>query len=237
MTTSTKVSACDTATLNLVSRGSLALRGLSLLLLCALVGVLTLRAGAFGLEGAQSLMASLRAENDVRILLLLALIYATVLAMPFVPGMELGVLLMVALGPRGVVLVYAASLLGLSVSYAAGRWLPLHWTPARRLNVDPAKARLDTTSQLQSLVSGHCLARRLPTRLMARLATHRYLAFAVSLNLPGNMVVGGGGGIALLCGLSGLYGYWRFLFTVAVAISPLPIATLMSSWGLGAGAA
>jgi hypothetical protein len=40
-----------------------------------------------------------------------------------------------------------------------------------------------------------------------------------------------GGGIALLCGLSGQYSYQRYLGTVAMAIFPLPILMLISTFG------
>jgi hypothetical protein len=231
MTTSIKASACGTPALHRASLGSRVLRALSLLFLCALVWVIALRGGALGLEGAQTLLASMRAKVDLRTLLLLVLIYATTLALPFVPGMELGALLMLALGPRGVVLVYVASLVGLSVSYAVGRWLPARWAPTGLPSVDPDTPRVDTTSLLHTLVSGPCMKRWLPARFGTWLATHRYLALAIGLNLPGNMVIGGGGGIALLCGLSRQYRYRRFLATIAVAISPLPILALAACLG------
>jgi hypothetical protein len=89
MTTSIKAGACGTPALYRAGLGSWALRGLSLLLLCALVWVVALRGGAIGLEGAHMLLASMRAEIGVRTWVLLALIHATTLALPFVPGMEL----------------------------------------------------------------------------------------------------------------------------------------------------
>jgi hypothetical protein len=231
MTTSIKARACGTPALHRASLGSWVLRALSLLFLCALVWVIALRGGALGLEGAQTLLASMRAKVDLRSLLLLMLIYATTLALPFVPGMELGALLMVALGPRGVVLVYVASLVGLSVSFAVGRWLSARRAPTGLSSVDPALPRVDTTGLLHTMFSGPCMRRWLPARFTTWLATHRYLALAIGLNLPGNMVIGGGGGIALLCGLSRQYRYRRFVATIAVAISPLPILVLIGCFG------
>jgi hypothetical protein len=47
------------------------------------------------------------------------------MAMPFVPGIELGLALMVLLPSKGVVLVYFCTLLSLSLSFAIGRLIPL----------------------------------------------------------------------------------------------------------------
>jgi len=52
-------------------------------------------------------------------------VYVIWMAMPFVPGIELGLALMVMLGAKGVVLVYLCTLLSLSLSFAVGRLIPL----------------------------------------------------------------------------------------------------------------
>jgi hypothetical protein len=59
------------------------------------------------------------------------------------------------------------------------------------------------------------------------LLRHRYLALAIALNLPGNFLLGGGGGIALLAGVSRLYAVPGFLATVTCAVAPVPLAVLM----------
>ena len=46
-----------------------------------------------------------------------------------------------------------------------------------------------------------------PTRLLPFLLRYRYVALALAFNLPGNAVLGGGGGIAMMAGLSGII--WR----------------------------
>jgi hypothetical protein len=134
---------------------------------------------------------------------------------------------MVALGLRGVVLVYVASLVGLSDSFAVGRWLPAHRAPTGVHSIDPDAPRIDATGLLHTLFSGPCMKRWLPAQFTTWLATHRYLALAIGLHLPGNMVIG----IAPLCGLSRQYRYRRFLATIAVAISPLPTLVLIGCFG------
>jgi hypothetical protein len=49
---------------------------------------------------------------------------------------------------------------------------------------------------------------------------------AAALNLPGNALIGGGGGIGLIAGMSRLYPYPKYILFVALAITPLPILFL-----------
>jgi hypothetical protein len=71
------------------------------------------------------------------------------------------------------------------------------------------------------------LASKAPNRYVPFLLRHRYLALAVLVNLPGNIVIGGGGGIALVAGASRLYSLPRFVATIAIAVSPVPLAVLV----------
>jgi hypothetical protein len=70
---------------------------------------------------------------------------------------------------------------------------------------------------------------------VAWLGAHRYLALAICLNVPGNAVVGGGGGLALLCGLSRQFDGRRFALTIALAVSPLPLLILTGILSLDSG--
>lgn len=67
------------------------------------------------------------------------------------------------------------------------------------------------------------LLSRAPAKFIPNLLRHRYLAIAVALNIPGNTVIGGGGGISLAAGMSRLFGSWRFVLTLAVAVAPVPL--------------
>jgi len=67
-----------------------------------------------------------------------------------------------------------------------------------------------------------------PKRIVPMLLKHRYVAVMVALNLPGNAVIGGGGGIALLAGMSGLFTVPRFLASVALAALPVPLAIMLT---------
>jgi len=50
---------------------------------------------------------------------------------------------------------------------------------------------------------------------------YRYLALAVLLNVPGNAVIGGGGGIAMLVGMTRLFSFPAYIATVVLAVSPV----------------
>jgi hypothetical protein len=65
-----------------------------------------------------------------------------------------------------------------------------------------------------------------PLKIIPYLLKHRYLMLAVALNLPGNVIIGGGGGIGLIAGMSRLCPFPRYILFVSVAITPLPILFL-----------
>ena len=66
-----------------------------------------------------------------------------------------------------------------------------------------------------------------PNRYVPLLLRHRYIALAVVVNIPGNVIIGGGGGIALMAGISRLYTLPGFLIAIAIAVAPLPLAILL----------
>jgi hypothetical protein len=53
-----------------------------------------------------------------------AILYVVLMALPFMPGIEVGLMLMAMLGVGGIVLVYLCTVLALSLSFLAGRLLP-----------------------------------------------------------------------------------------------------------------
>jgi hypothetical protein len=81
--------------------------------------------------------------------------------------------------------------------------------------------KLDGQQRLQVLIE------KAPIRFLPFLLRHRYLSLAVALNLPGNFIVGGGGGIALFAGISRLFSVPAFILTVALAVSPVPLAVFL----------
>ncbi|NIR12426.1 MAG: hypothetical protein GWN86_00100 [Desulfobacterales bacterium] len=156
------------------------------------------------------------------------MVYILWMALPFVPGIELGLALMVLLGTRGIVLVYLCTLLSLSLSFTIGRLIPLS-SFARFLGwLHLYKAR-SLVLQLEPLNSEEkldFLLRSAPSKIIPFLVKHRYMMIALALNLPGNALIGGGGGIGLISGMSRLYPFPKYILLVSLAITPVPLLLL-----------
>ena len=159
------------------------------------------------------------------IIIISLIVYTVFIAIPFVPSVEVGWGLMLLLGADLAPLVYLFTVVGLSASYIIGRRIP-----ESRLQIFLEKLSLTRTSnlvgKLKTLDTEQRLAlllARAPARFIPTLVRHRYLAVAVALNIPGNTVIGGGGGISLVAGMSRLFGLCRFVLTLAVAVAPVPL--------------
>ena len=160
-----------------------------------------------------------------------AALYILLLAVPFLPGIELGIMLMAMLGTRGILLVYLCTVFALSLSFLFGRLLPprylargfdwfnLHRARDLILSLDP----LDPEERLRFLL------RNAPSRIVPFLLRHRYLIIGVLFNLPGNALIGGGGGIGLVAGMSRLFPFPKYILLVCLAITPGPILFLLRS--------
>jgi uncharacterized membrane protein YdjX (TVP38/TMEM64 family) len=105
-------------------------------------------------------------------LILISLLYACCLAIPFMRGVELGLLITFVFGLQGVVAAYTATLVGLTTAFPVGR---LAFNNAFR-TVSSEKMK----------------------RLLEALKTRPHLLIALMLNLPGNWVLGGAGGVSLM---------------------------------------
>lgn len=153
-------------------------------------------------------------------------LYIILLALPFVPGVEIGLSLMVMFGASLCLLVYLGTVAALVLAFLAGRLLPpaaivasFNWMRlAKAAGVVSTLASLSTEERLDFFMS------HVPTRFFSFLLRHRYVALAVLLNMPGNAVIGGGGGIALVAGVSRIFALPYFLLTVALAVAPVPLA-------------
>lgn len=154
------------------------------------------------------------------------LAYALLIAVPFVPGIEIGLSVMMLQGPGTAPFVWAATVLGLFAAYMVGCL-----TPYSRLRNLVADLRLRRVCALIEMLEAmpreqrlQALNQRLPRPLRPLLIRQRYLLLALLINLPGNAVIGGGGGLALLAGLSRLYAPRATALTMALACMPVPLA-------------
>ncbi|MDX2484903.1 MAG: hypothetical protein QNK42_14715 [Pseudodonghicola sp.] len=188
--------------------------------------------------GAHLLIAwfSARAEDihpgaQVSMLVALMLIYALLIAVPFVPGIEIGLMILAVEGAWIAPWLYLATIAGLLFAYGAGEWVPyarLHRILAD-LHMRRACALLEQVHPLNREERVMLLRDNAPKWLRPLISRYRYLFVAVVINLPGNAVIGGGGGILFLTGLSRLFKPAAVALTVALAVMPVP----MTVWVFG----
>ncbi|MCK2151195.1 hypothetical protein MYE70_19185 [Marinobacter alexandrii] len=160
-----------------------------------------------------------------RVIMTAMIAYILLMAIPFVPGVEIGLAVMMILGPKIVPLVYCCTLLALCLAFAIGRLIPEATLIRflRELRLVRAAAFLESFQGLNGRQRMECLTAKSPKRWVPWLLRHRHLALMLAINMPGNMIMGGGGGLALMAGMSRLFSAPHYLMLVAVAISPIPI--------------
>lgn len=155
--------------------------------------------------------------------------YILLMAIPFVPGVEVGLALMMILGPKIVPLVYGCTLISLSLAFLIGRLVPE--SSIVRFLQEMRLARAATfVAQFSGQDSEQRLARltaKTPKRWLPWLLRHRYLTLMIAINLPGNMLLGGGGGLAMMAGISRLFSPPLFVLLVASAIAPIPVFLML----------
>ncbi len=168
-----------------------------------------------------------------RIVTITAFLYAILLSLPFVPGTEVGIAMLVALGPPIAFLVYVCTVLGLFLAFIVGRFVPLRLlrATAERFHLIRLSRLLKEIEPLSQQERIRFLTGATPNRAVSTFVRHRHIGLAVLLSVPGNLLIGGGGGIGMIAGMSGLYSISGYLLTVMVAVSPVPIAVTMFGTG------
>lgn len=161
----------------------------------------------------------------IGVLGLLLLIYILLMAVPFVPGVEIGISLMVLEGGAVAPFVYVATVVGLLLAFLVGRHVDC--VVFKRVMTDLHLTRIsdliEVIAPLDGLQRLQLLHDRLPSWMPPAVIRYRYFVMAILLNLPGNAIIGGGGGLALVAGFSRLYAVKATVLTLALAVSPVPI--------------
>jgi hypothetical protein len=158
------------------------------------------------------------------------MIYTAASAIPFIPGAEIGFGLIFLFGGKIAGIVYAAMLAALTSSYLAGRLIPPSLCAAAFGFAGLHRAR-DLVLRMAPLPPDRkldVLMEHAPSRIVPFLLRHRYLALMALINIPGNSLVGGGGGIAFTAGMSGLFTLPRYFAAIAIAIAPLPVFFMLT---------
>lgn len=207
------------------------------MLLLAVIAALNLTLGAW-FRGIEEQIRPDTLESLRRGLWATCLLYALLLALPFVPGVEIGLAMLGMFGAAVAPHVYLATVGGLSLAFALGRLIPLPrlaWL-ANRLRMRRLAALLSRMGHMSQPEMLDWLTAEAPGGWAPFMIRHRHIALAILLNMPGNALIGGGGGIAMMAGLSRLYSVPGFLLTVALAVAPVPLAVwLFGTHFLGSG--
>ena len=151
-------------------------------------------------------------------------------ALPFVPGAEIGFALIFLFGKSIAFLVYVSMVSALTIAYLAGLLVPTESIVNffRFLGMDKAHRLINDLSSIDAHQKLEFLTQKAPHWFVPFLLRHRYLAIIILFNLPGNSLVGGGGGIAFTVGMSGMYSFPKYLIAVAIAVAPVPVFFLLT---------
>lgn len=180
----------------------------------------------------ETLNLEIMPENEQqvhRMIMLGSVAYIGLLALPFVPGAEIGLAMLTAFGAAIAPLVYASTVVAMMLSYTVGRLLPVT-ALARLLSVlrmRRAAALVTRAAPLSPSARLAMLMENAPPRTVGLALRHRYIALVLTVNMPGNAVIGGGGGIMMVAGLSGIFAPVPTFLAIAVAVSPVPLGIVL----------
>lgn len=159
-------------------------------------------------------------------MVILLVVYAVLIAIPFVPGVEIGLSLLVMEGAWIAPFIYLSTFAGLMLAYAAGELFPyprLH-RALHDLRLHKACRLLEAFHPLPRDQRLAVLRDRAPRWLRPFVSRYRYVLLAALVNLPGNAILGGGGGILFVAGFSRLFTPMGAAITLALAVMPVPLA-------------
>jgi len=198
----------------------------------AVLIALILAAGQLAMIVKDQLNLQVSPENHAayqRAIMLATAAYVTLTALPFVPGAELGMAMLSMFGASVAPLIYGATVVSLCLSYAVGLIIPprVCCSMLRKVGAKRAAEVLGETMALPRAERLEYITRDLKSPILLTLTRYRYVGLALMINLPGNVVFGGGGGLAMAAGLCGVFAPLPFLLAVMVAVLPVPLAVLM----------
>lgn len=198
--------------------------------ICIVIGFIVLATwGVHIIRDALDLQIRPDNEQQVHKAIMIGIVgYIALLAVPFVPGAEIGIALLAAFGSAIAPLIYVCTVAAMMLAFTIGRFLPisalerlLRFLRLRRAAELVARAApLSRDERVAMLLEGQS------KRVLQLALRYRYLAIAVAMNMPGNSLIGGGGGVMMVAGLSGIFNPFWTVLTVALAVSPVPLAVI-----------
>jgi len=161
------------------------------------------------------------------------LAYILFSAVPFVPGAEIGFGLLMIMGARGAAVVYGGMICALLLAFVVGRFVPIGWVAALlgAVGFERARSLVLRSGDMSYGDRTRFIETHAPTRWVPFLLRHRYVAMALLLNMPGNVILGGGGGIAFAAGACRLFSTGGFVLTILIAVAPVPLGFLLFGAG------
>ena len=191
-------------------------------------GALLLSGGLAARYFTSAAEAELLSDNRMMVLTIMAA-FILLSALPFVPGVEIGIGLLMVFGERIAAYVYLCMVVALMLAYLIGRFVPPRLCAGifGYLGFGRARSLVESLARMPRQERLSHLTRNAPNRVVPFLLRNRHIALIAILNLPGNALIGGGGGIAIAAGMSGLYSLPGFLIAVLIAVAPVPLAYLL----------
>lgn len=180
------------------------------------------------------LVMSVRTEPTVhRLIMTASAIYIGLMAVPFMPGAEVGISMILVFGYKICLLVYVSTVVALIPPYLVGRLVPARYCVRvfSFLGLIRLRRLVEEIAPLSSEERLVFLLNRTPGRVGPFLLRHRFLALGILFNVPGNTLIGGGGGIAMMAGFTGLYPLPAYLLTIALAVAPVPLVITLTELG------
>lgn len=189
------------------------------------VGVAMFLGGHSAVEWIQGIAEKARTPET---LIVLGVIYTILLAIPGVPGLEVGLVMMLVFGELGIIAVWVCTVSGLNISFYAGRKIPRakleRWLKPKDIPDSELPAFAIGKDDTMTLVlERNKLGRKILKWTGPPGGWRRYLLIGILLNMPGNFIIGGGGGIGLFSGTSDDIKWRGYLLTVALAAAVIPL--------------
>lgn len=158
-------------------------------------------------------------------------LYVAMTSIPFVPGAEIGLGLMLTLGVSAVPFVYLGMVAACLIAFWLGRRVPPEPLAAvfRSIGMRHAATHVVDLAGLSPEARGAMLAGPKRRGVIGAVLRYRYVALIVVLNIPGNAIIGGAGGIGLVAGMCGLYRPLGYAVAVALGVLPGPLIFLAAS--------
>ena len=178
----------------------------------------------FGFHELRDFLGETSSDLSFSMLIVAGGLYLVILAIPFVPGVELGLLIMFLFGATGALVAYLATVGGIVLAFAVGRLMPISITTRCLERVGLSNLALNPDVAIEKMIEKK---QSLASRFGPKLLYYRHITLALCLSLPGNSILGGGGGIGLLCGLGRTFSWKGFVGTVVLAVSPIPILAVI----------